>query len=146
MRPPSYNFYKKRLWRWCFPVNFAKFSRTPVDNCSCISAKFSWLLIFFFFFFCGNFFFFIILIKWIFIERLPYILSHWITTLYFFLYLLSYLVTCTYLWAYINLFIYIYSLLNIWIVSLLYYFLITIFSLNPSLETKERKLLVKKHT
>ena len=21
--------FKKRLWRWCFPVNFVKFSRTP---------------------------------------------------------------------------------------------------------------------
>ena len=24
------NFIKKRLWHWCFPVNFAKFLRAPV--------------------------------------------------------------------------------------------------------------------
>ena len=29
MRPEACNFIKKRLWRRCFPVNFAKFIRTP---------------------------------------------------------------------------------------------------------------------
>ena len=29
MRPKACNFIKKRLWRRCFPVNFAKFIRTP---------------------------------------------------------------------------------------------------------------------
>ena len=29
MRPEACNFSKKRLWRRCFPVNFAKFIRTP---------------------------------------------------------------------------------------------------------------------
>ena len=27
------NFIKKRLWYRCFPVNFVKFLRTPLDDC-----------------------------------------------------------------------------------------------------------------
>ena len=29
LSPEACNFIKKRLWRRCFPVNFAKFQRTP---------------------------------------------------------------------------------------------------------------------
>ena len=29
---------KKRLWHRCFPVNFAKFLRKPLDECFCIES------------------------------------------------------------------------------------------------------------
>ena len=32
MQVSVYNFAKKRLWRRCFPVNFAKFLRTPFSQ------------------------------------------------------------------------------------------------------------------
>ena len=31
MRPAT--LFKKRLWHMSFPVNFAKFLRTPLDDC-----------------------------------------------------------------------------------------------------------------
>ena len=34
--PKDCNFIKKRLWHWCFPVNFAKFLRTPPGDCFCL--------------------------------------------------------------------------------------------------------------
>ena len=37
----AYNFIKKRLWRRCFPVNFAKFLRTPF-----LTEHLRWLLLF----------------------------------------------------------------------------------------------------
>ena len=36
---------KKKLWHRCFPVNFAKFLRTALDNCFCMkcSAGLKWV-------------------------------------------------------------------------------------------------------
>ena len=39
LRPAS--LLKKRLWHWCFPVNFAKFLRTPF-----LIENLRWLLVF----------------------------------------------------------------------------------------------------
>ena len=34
--PKDCNFIKKRLWHWCFPLNFAKFLRTPPGDWFCL--------------------------------------------------------------------------------------------------------------
>ena len=38
---------KKRLWHRCFPVNFAKFPRTPPDDCFCTVMTSGRLLLYF---------------------------------------------------------------------------------------------------